>query len=231
LLRIVEQEQQTQNVKISNDPLFDPKEIRIKFLKILNKICLENSHGKKGLVLDPEIENVIDLICMYYNKEIEFENKGYSLNKGIWLCGNFGTGKTLIMLAYKELVKTNVGFKSCVEMNGAFLKKDEFTNQRAGFDGIKAFTNKEDKVQRIFDDLGEEETTLNDYGNKICVMAHILSERYKSFKSGCITHITTNLTKKEISEVYGGRIESRVMEMFNIITLGSKITSTDYRKL
>jgi len=69
-----------------------------------------------------------------------------------------------------------------------------------------------------------------DYGNKVCVMAHIISERYKGLKTGCITHITTNLTRSQISEIYGGRIESRINEMFNIINLGSKIDSVDYRK-
>ena len=166
---------------------------------------------------------------MYMNKEIEFEDKGYSFNKGLWLSGNFGTGKTQMLLAYRSMIK-NVGFQSCNDMNMRFVKKDEFTNQTARFDGIKAFANKMDRKEKIFDDLGEEETTVMDFGNKVCVMAHIISERYKGLKHGCLTHITTNLTRSQISEIYGGRIESRMNEMFNIINLGSKIDSVDYRK-
>lgn len=138
-----------------------------------------------------------------------------------------------MMLAYQELRKykgERVVFATCSEMNQKFLKHDEFNNQIARFTGIKHFANKYDKMERIFDDLGEEETTVIDYGNKICIMAHILSERYKGMHNGCITHITTNLTRSQISEVYGGRIESRINEMFNIINLGSSIDAKDYRK-
>jgi len=196
-------------------------------------MCLDNSYGKQGLIIDDETENAIDLICMYLNREQKFEELGYCFHKGLWLYGNFGTGKTQMMLAYKrmkEMLKEKVGFQTCVDMNTKFLQKDSFTNQRAGYDGIRYYANREAIGEFIFDDLGEEETTINDYGNKICVMAHILSERYKGSKKGVVTHITTNLSKAQIQEIYGGRIESRVMEMFNMIILGSKINSKDYRK-
>jgi DNA replication protein DnaC len=207
--------------------------VRETFLKILENYCRKNSDGKRGLVMDQETEKAIELICQYYNREPEFEKDGYSFSKGLWLMGNFGSGKTQMLKAYRDLHKikgVTVGFQSCVDMNMRFLKKDEFTNQIARFDGIKTFSNKFDTVERIFDDLGEEETTVLDYGNKVCVMAHIISERYKGLKSGCITHVSTNLTRKQISDTYGGRIESRINEMFNLINLGSKIDSPDYRK-
>jgi len=191
---------------------------------------LKSSYGKQGLILDSETENTINLLCMYINKEPEFEkNNNFSLNKGIWLCGNFGTGKTQMMKAYQKIC-LNVGFLSCTDMNMKFIKVDAYNGKVERFEGIKKFANKRDKMEKIFDDLGEEETTVMDYGNKICIMAHIISERYKGLKDGCITHITTNLTRTQICDIYGGRIESRMNEMFNVITLGSKMDSKDYRK-
>jgi len=187
------------------------------------------SHGKQGLIMDSETENAINVICMYINKEVELEDLGYSLHKGLWLCGNFGTGKTQMILAYREMIK-DCGFVSCNDMNMRFIKVDEFNGKVQRFEGIKHFANQRDMKEKIFDDLGEEETTVMDYGNKICVMAHIISERYKGLKDGCITHVTTNLSRSQISEIYGGRIESRMNEMFNVITIGSKIDSIDYRK-
>ena len=210
-------------------PKYDKHEVRKVFIKTLNNLHLKSSHGKRGLIIDEETEKVIDLICMYINREIEFEKKGYSLHKGLWLCGNFGTGKTQMMLAYREL-KKNIGFQSCNDMNMRFLKKDEYGNETRKFEGIKIFADKFDIKERIFDDLGEEETTVMDFGNKICIMAYIINERYKGLKDGCITHITTNLTKNQIIEIYGGRIGSRMDEMFNVIALGSKINAVDYRK-
>lgn len=229
ILKTIEQQRPKQEDRTSIKPLHDKQKIRGVFVQKLNELCLKSSHGKRGLVIDAETEKAINLICMYMNREIEFEDEGYSFHKGIWLCGNFDTGKTQMMLVYKSMMK-EVGFQSCNDINMRFIKKDEFTNQTQRFDGIKAFANKFDLKEKIFDDLGEEETTVMDFGNKICVMAHIISERYKGLKDGCITHITTNLSRSQISEIYGGRIESRMNEMFNIINLGSKMDSVDYRK-
>tara|TARA_R110002153_G_scaffold32752_10_gene99089 strand:+ start:1808 stop:2440 length:633 start_codon:yes stop_codon:yes gene_type:complete len=206
------------------------------FLKRLNQRCLESSNGERGLILDPEMEKAIQLVSKYANNDPNFKKGGkdYSLRKGLWIGGNFGSGKTQLIKTFKDAKKSfgvSVGFQTCVDMNMAFLKKDEFNNQVARFDGIKTFANKFDKTQRIFDDLGEEETQILDFGNKICIMSHILSERYKGFNQGTLTHITTNLSLEQIRKEYGGRIESRINEMFNVIILGSKADSPDYRKI
>jgi DNA replication protein DnaC len=114
-------------------------------------------------------------------------------------------------------------------MNEAFLKMDVYLNRIAGEDGITTFKNRQDTIERIFDDLGEEETTVSNYANKYCVMGTILSERYKGFPD-TRTHITTNLTGKQVENLYGGRINSRMYEMFNFIKLGGSSDSIDHRK-
>jgi DNA replication protein DnaC len=227
ILKTIEQRQPKPDDKTS--PKYDKLELRQTFIQRLNTLHLKSSHGKKGLIMDSETENAINVICMYINKETELEKLGYSFHKGLWLCGNFGTGKTQMILAYMQMVQ-NCSFVSCNDMNMNFIRVDKFTNQVQRFEGIKNFANQRDTKEKIFDDLGEEETTVMDYGNKICIMAHIISERYKGLRDGCITHVTTNLTRAQVLEVYGGRIESRMNEMFNVITIGSKIDSKDYRK-
>ncbi len=223
----------------TKEPIFDGKKVRQLFLKTLNELHLESSNGKRGLVLDEETEKCVELICQYICREHRFEDSEhlFSFNKGILLMGNFGSGKTQIMRSYRITVNTihgnsqKVGITSCESLNKAFLKKDEYTNQREGFAALEKycslpFTGKE----LIFDDLGSEETTIMDYGNKICVMAHVLSERYNLHNKGMITHLTTNENSKDIESKYGGRITSRIFEMFNVIKLGAKIDSVDYRK-
>jgi DNA replication protein DnaC len=221
--------------KISIKQRGDSRQVRRLILADINKQCLFNSDGKRGLQLDSETERAIELICQYLNKEESFlKNDGFALSKGLWICGNFGSGKTQLLKAYKsvamQMFNQNVGIQSCADMNARYLKRNDMTRQLALFDGIKTFSNKFDTQERIFDDLGEEETYVMDYGNKVCLMAHILSERYKGLKSGAITHITTNLSMKQVAEIYGGRIESRISEMFNVIKLGSRADSKDYRK-
>lgn len=193
-----------------------------------------NSDGREILQLNPELNKAIESTAQYLNREPEFEKGEFRFTKGLWICGNFGSGKTILLKAYKDVAKRlyniEVGLQTCSDMNARYLKRNEMTRQLALFDGIKTFANKFDSQERIFDDLGEEETHVMDYGNKVCLMAHILSERYKGIRSGAITHITTNLTMDEVKQTYGGRIESRISEMFNVIKLGSKADSKDYRK-
>ena len=235
ILNQIQRPQQNKVEAISIEPHIDRARLRHLFIGRLNEHCLSSSNGLRGLILDKESEFVIEKVCQYLNNEKDFESEeGFSLKKGLMIAGNFGSGKTQLMKTYKDvksMLKMKVGFQSCVDMNMRFLKKDEFTNKTERFDGIKTFSNKFDSQERIFDDLGEEETTVLDYGNRVCVMAHILSERYKGLKEGCITHVTTNLTKEQIGKVYGGRIESRMFEMFNILNLGSTAESVDYRKI
>ncbi len=156
---------------------------------------MNKTKQKTQLKVNSEMEKVINLIVQYANSDLSFEkNDGFSLDKGLWICGNFGSGKTLLIEAYKEFMRrmnVNVGFQTCSDMNMRFIQKNEITGNIAKFDGIKTFSNRFDKVERIFDDLGEEETYVMDFGNKVCIMAHILSERYKGKIEGVKTHITT----------------------------------------
>lgn len=235
IINQVKQEQQG-NKSLTNTikPIFEPTELRTLFIQVLNDLIVQKSNGEKSLEVNDENIKVINIICQYLNNEPEFlENEDFSFNKGLWLYGKFGSGKTQLLLAYRKCCKILfnrvVGFKTCVEMNEAFTKYDVFADKKARHLGIATFANRKDEIERIFDDLGEEEITINDFGNKICIMANILSERYKGFPN-TKTHVTTNLMRKQISDEYGGRIDSRAFEMFNFIRIGGNKDSIDYRK-
>jgi DNA replication protein DnaC len=227
--------------KISTKPIFEPDGLRALFLQVLNKLHLESSGGKRGLVLDDETAKVVELMCQYINREASFESAEgrYSFSKGILLMGNFGSGKTQLMSAYrivmnqlhKEQFENKVGMVTCESLNKRYLEKDEWSNERQGFKALDVYIKlQNDWKEMIFDDLGSEETTIVDFGNRVCVMAHVLSERYNKFQQGMKTHVTTNESSKDLEIKYGGRIASRVFEMFNVIKLGSKADSVDYRK-
>ena len=64
------------------------------------------------------------------------------------------------------------------------------------------------------DDLGEEETTMMDYGNRVTPVIDLLSHRYDRM---LFTMVTTNLTPKQIRSTYGDRIADRFNEMMLII--------------
>ena len=140
-------------------------------------------------------------------------------NKGLWLWGNNGTGKTTIL-------------KIIQEFSHAIGKRDAWGNEygfrinsvpvicgiyeKEGRGGIEQFATLR---RQAFDELGAEEVITGHYGTPLNVMQYILMRRYdRRFDS--FTHVTTNLTKEELQERYGDRVYDRCKEMFNFIHLG-----------
>ncbi|MCR5849357.1 MAG: hypothetical protein K6G92_01425 [Bacteroidaceae bacterium] len=64
------------------------------------------------------------------------------------------------------------------------------------------------------DDLGEEEASVMDYGNRVTPVIDLLSYRYDRM---LFTMVTTNLTPSQIRTIYGDRIADRFNEMMLII--------------
>ena len=224
----------TKSTTIKIKPLFDSKEVRIKFVERLDWRIRQNPDGKEGLRLNDEIEEVIELVCQHLNNETQFELDGRSLNKGLMLGGKTGSGKTEIMQTYQDFMKQMIGkecgFVRCQDMNDAFQEIDKGNNERKRYFGIQPFISATSSVERIFDELGHEETTINDYGNKFSVMPYIFSKRYDNRSTCGRTHATTNMSKASLLDKYGSRIESRFHEMFNFIGLGVNEDSIDHRK-
>ena len=82
---------------------------------------------------------------------------------------------------------------------------------------------------RCFDDLGDEEAK-NNYGNYREVMKDVIETRYEHFIDyGLLTHFTTNLDMDDIEKRYGSRARSRIMQMCNIIDIGTSVTAKDRR--
>lgn len=213
-------------------PIYDSIEMRQMFLRILSERVMESSGNV--LTISDETEQVIELICQYLNNEVEFEKGGFSLGKGLLLGGKTGSGKTELLLAYRDfrqkVMNIKVGYKTCQKMNNVFREIDPDTMKHRGFFGVNAYVLPNDKTERIFDDLGDEETTLLDYGNKISLMPYIFKNRYENRMTCGKTHTTTNLSKKGLLEKYGSRFESRLNESFNFIGLGTDENYIDHRK-
>lgn len=223
-------------LKISTEPHEEPVMVREYFLRRLNYYSLKGSFGKRGLVLDKDTKEAVELICQYANNESKFEKKdSYSLKKGLLLAGNCGSGKTQMMESYRDLRKRlgfKIGIVTCKDMNSLFEKFDPDLNAKLRYTMIDKYANKLDPREMIFDDLGAENPVIKDYGNDVCIMDYIFSERHKGIRDGLgKTHTTTNLTKEQRIKYYGGRIDSRASQMFNVIHLGASKDWTDYRKL
>lgn len=140
------------------------------------------------------------------------------LNKGIWLSGDIGTGKSSLMMVLSEFKRQYFdGFKVyiCAKVSNDYAINgdlDKYTYNEKGYLGYP--------VSMCFDELGRESMPANYYGQKLNVMQHILHIRYSLWQSqGLKTYVTTNDDPLNIENKYGDFIRDRIREMFNIVLM------------
>ena len=180
-----------------------------------------------------QIKSSSKLLLLYFTGNPKFSeacesfsgNKG-SLNKGLMLVGDIGTGKTElfnIFKMYSNQVNRANGFK--------YYSSGEIVDNLniIGKEYLLQFSSneKEDGIPKpitcYVDDIGSRSETIMHYGSKYNAMEEFLNIRYEVFRRHRkLTHISTNLYPSDIKQIYGARIENRMKEMFNIIELKGK---------
>jgi len=154
---------------------------------------------------------ILKLIAYFLGDQEKCFRYGLMLHKGILLIGPVGSGKTALMNLMKLLAKTERKFflKSSRDISFEFIKD--------GYEVIHRYSHSEHK-NYCFDDLGIEKN-LKYFGNECNLMAEIILSRYDLFVSKKIqTHITSNLSARELEAAYGNRVRSRLREMVNLIS-------------
>lgn len=185
------------------------RRLKCVFMNIARSVCPD-------WTVRPEHREAVDAIfhwCM------GIPAYGIDPAKGLWLFGNNGTGKTTMLEIVRRFCyitgrrdaegnfygfrTTNVG-----EVCGHYMEK--------GYAGIKDYC---ELKRQAFDELGSEAKMVSSYGTPLNVMQYILQRRYEARLDGAFTHVTTNLSVKEIAKRYGVRIFDRCKEMFNFVCL------------
>ncbi|WP_050710496.1 hypothetical protein [Dysgonomonas sp. HGC4] len=176
-----------------------------KFLRIARTVIPE-------FVIDSSNRGVVTNLFNYFNG---IEGK-YSLDKGLWIYGDIGTGKSSLMQIFSEYMKLEFnGFKLhiCNGIANAYSVSgdlDLYTYNQHGYIGKP--------VWMCFDELGREAVPANHFGTKLNVMQHILHIRYSLWQSSRLkTFVTTNCDPFQIESLYGDFIRDRIREMFNVI--------------
>lgn len=149
----------------------------------------------------------------------------YNPNKGLWLWGDIGIGKSTMLEIVKRFcydvrpytadgkgysVPYSFRTTNAIDVCGEFSKR--------GYDGIETFISSR---RQAFDELGSESSPISYFGTAENVFQYILQRRYDNRLSN-FTHVTTNLTIGQISEYYGERIYDRCKEMFNFVEMRGK---------
>jgi len=191
--------------------------------KVLKEALKQKANEITGdFVINNENKEVINSLFWYFSNNPKFNNSNIisnepSLKKGILLIGNTGSGKTTILDIFKALKWQ--GFRKF----STYDVVEDF--EKSGEKGIVTYFN----GNIFFDDLGTENEAMY-YGKRENVGTRLIEKRYNSYiRDGLKTHVTTNLSINDLVDKYGFRIEGRIYEMFNIIKLGSKSDSIDFR--
>ena len=135
---------------------------------------------------------------------------------GILLCGGVGNGKSSMMYALQNLIKSleipNNG-NTTFDTWGMRVESAKFI-----YNQVKVDSQEYRQIQNAnmlgIDDLGEEEPTLMNYGNRVTPVIDLISYRYNRM---LFTMVTTNLTPAQIRATYGDRIADRFNEMMLIL--------------
>ena len=135
---------------------------------------------------------------------------------GILLCGGVGNGKSSMMYALQNLIKSlkiPLNGNTTFDTWGMRVESAKFI-----YNQVKVDSQKYQQIQNAnmlgIDDLGEEEPTLINYGNRVTPVIDLISYRYNRM---LFTMVTTNLTPAQIRATYGDRIADRFNEMMLIL--------------
>ena len=185
-------------------------------------------------VLDKDNSAVFDLLCYYFigdenNFIINADKLGVknpSLKKGILMPGVYGCGKTMMMRLFNKNARQCFIIRRAKDIAEEYSYSKEkkisdeyvylFDNAAAGLSSNDVFNQKYSGL--CIDEVGGEEVK-NNYGNKANVIGDLIEQRYSMGFTGVYLHGTTNLTAKQLESHYGGRVASRMREIFNFIQL------------
>lgn len=167
------------------------------------------------LICDENNAHYIKAICFFLSFDPRFQTElNYSFKKGILIRGDYGVGKTHIIKCVADNYLQRIALLSMLKISEQIKTDGEYN------------INYNNREKIYLDDVGTEETTVNHYGTKINFFKDFIEKTYDMPNMHNRLIITTNCSFDELEEKYGGRVRSRMAEMFNVID----VTGEDYRK-
>ena len=170
-------------------------------------------------------KNVLRSIFAWVWRNDDFNTLKLDYDKGLFLYGPLGLGKSLTMFAlrqYMNYVRLHYEQKRDDYRLKAWMKSaSELANIYAA-DGQPALITYADfDVNLVIDELGREPCPAKYFGTEMNVLQFLLQLRYDHRRES-VTHVTTNLQLNDIAPIYGAHVADRCLEMFNFIEFKGK---------
>lgn len=160
-------------------------------------------------------DSVSAIICLFFSPQRANKWKSLEIepSKGLILSGGKGIGKTINFQIICRIVAENTGYYPKM-ISVKEIQSNYKVNQEQG-KGEQYIQSLIEIPFLVIDDLGTEETQLNDYGTKKNLIADIIYQRYIGFQRGKLfTYATTNLLHNHLEVIYDPRLIDRMKEMF-----------------
>lgn len=163
---------------------------------------------------------ILNSLFAWVWKKDDFNVLKLDYNKGLFLYGSLGLGKSMTLQALRKYMNSvcqrHEEKAEDYRLKAWCKSASELANIFAA-DGQPALIQyAEESVNLIIDELGREPNPANNFGTKMNVIAFLLQLRYDHRRSS-VTHITTNLGLDDIAGHYGAYVADRCLEMFNFI--------------
>lgn len=140
----------------------------------------------------------------------------YDLNKGIYIYGDYGLGKTILMASIRKLLAIYFPFNANGFLSVSLEKIIEHYKNTGNVTKYGYGIN-DNPINLCIDEFGKE---MNEkiYGTSADNVIHSLfMMRYELFQKGKLTHVTSNFNPNEIN--IEPIIKDRMAEMFNFIEI------------
>lgn len=184
----------------------------LRLLTAMAHAAMQRRGQNRQFIIDNDNHDVIRQMWLWIVGSRECK---WDLNKGIYLGGKIGCGKTILMNAFCDVLSF-VSRKHITRI----AAKDLYDYLRQN--GPKSLS----QCPLFIDELGREAVEVSDFGNRVRPFADIMEQRYET---GTLTLITSNFAistlAKEVDDSgrrqqgYGEYISERVQETTNMVVL------------